>query len=385
MAKCIRSLLFRVTLLSIGEVGIMQVGCTKKLLDHIGVKGREFDEGIDPLLTWSAHLITVNHRRTIFVINDATIYRFVLYGVKKKNLENLETLLLEGVMQCLQAEGISPEIQRRYREELGSGITYTKTRSRSLIARLNAAKGRVYFDQELLNSNTVHQRHLLHKINRDYYTVDNSFYSVIEEFAQRLSSRYTLPPYSATAGEFLITLNLPVPCYRRVIVPLHATFRIFHTVIQLLFSWRGRHLHEWRIDYDGSGRVSHFLSEGDMEIVLEHQRYEEDGAVLLSEVFPGKEKVEYIYDFGDYWEHTVKLERIVEGYDSAFPVCIDWQGETPPEDVGGVSGYEEYLEILSGKTGVIHSEDAKRWAGSQSGEAFDLEKVNLQLTRNLRW
>ena len=62
----------------------------------------------------------------------------------------------------------------------------------------------------------------------------------------------------------------------------------------------------------------------------------------------GVKTLKYLYDFADGWEHTVKIERIenaIAGLTSPF--LVDAVGRCPPEDVGGPSGYEEFLEIMS--------------------------------------
>ena len=70
----------------------------------------------------------------------------------------------------------------------------------------------------------------------------------------------------------------------------------------------------------------------------------------------------YTYDFGDNWQHTVAFEKsepAVEGV--SYPVCITGKRNCPPEDCGGVRGYEELLAILANPT---HPEHAERINGS---------------------
>ncbi len=217
----------------------MQIGCTKKLLDYMKVKPQEVDASVDPILSWSAHLLMVHHRRTILVVNEASQYRFLLYGMKKKDLANIEMLFLEGVRQCLEVEGIHPVLAERYLEELGESVTLTKTKNRSVVARLNRAANHVYFKEELLDPESLHQKHLLRILNHDYFTVNEQFLHTEEEFARRLSERYQIPPYRCVAGEFTVSLDLNTPCTRRVIIPLLCNFHDFHGVLKQLFSWGG--------------------------------------------------------------------------------------------------------------------------------------------------
>ena len=97
----------------------MQIGCTKKLLDYLGQTDVVANPEIDPLLSWSANLLSLNRRKAIAVVNDASRYGFVLYGLTAKNRKELNTLLLQGVRACLEAEHIAPAIIDRYIADCG--------------------------------------------------------------------------------------------------------------------------------------------------------------------------------------------------------------------------------------------------------------------------
>ena len=56
-------------------------------------------------------------------------------------------------------------------------------------------------------------------------------------------------------------------------------------------------------------------------------------------------KVCYLYDFGDGWEHEIELEDIVQqGTDISSPACIAGERACPPEDCGGVFGYQNFFK-----------------------------------------
>ena len=105
----------------------MQVECTKKLLDYIGVKAKVADESIDPVFRWSANLIQINRRRTIVVAHDSSRYGFVLYGIKAKDIHNLGDLLLDGIRTCLELECIDPDLITRYLSDCGTPVVFTKS------------------------------------------------------------------------------------------------------------------------------------------------------------------------------------------------------------------------------------------------------------------
>ncbi|WP_317729249.1 plasmid pRiA4b ORF-3 family protein [Clostridium tetani] len=87
--------------------------------------------------------------------------------------------------------------------------------------------------------------------------------------------------------------------------------------------------------------------------------------------------MEYVYDFGDYWRHDITLEKVVENYENVYPIFIDAKGVCTPEDVGGISGYVEFLEIMKDESHPEHK-GLKVWAYSQGyKEKFDIESTNM--------
>jgi hypothetical protein len=99
--------------------------------------------------------------------------------------------------------------------------------------------------------------------------------------------------------------------------------------------------------------------------------------VKLSQYLPGVTKLKYLYGFGDNWEHYIEGEKLISDYDTYHSVCIEGEGDTPPEDVGGRPGYTEYLEIIADP----HHPDHKHMVewGKMNDRAFDLERVNRML------
>lgn len=61
---------------------------------------------------------------------------------------------------------------------------------------------------------------------------------------------------------------------------------------------------------------------------------------------PG-DRSDYTYDFGDGWEHDLLLEGIVARQPrKKYPRCLDGARACPPEDCGGIRGYEDLIQIL---------------------------------------
>ena len=89
----------------------------------------------------------------------------------------------------------------------------------------------------------------------------------------------------------------------------------------------------------------------------------------------------YVYDFGDHWEIEVKMEQVLPPDQGApFARVIDGARAFPPEDSGGVPGYEDLLEALSDPTNPEH-EECRQWVGDDfDPERFDLGATNKRLS-----
>ncbi len=87
---------------------------------------------------------------------------------------------------------------------------------------------------------------------------------------------------------------------------------------------------------------------------------------------------EYVYDFGDNWEHKIRLEKILPGEKCAvYPVCIKGKRACPPEDCGGLWGYSDILEALEDPDNE-EDEELLDWVGEDfDPEHFDRAEVSF--------
>jgi hypothetical protein len=77
----------------------------------------------------------------------------------------------------------------------------------------------------------------------------------------------------------------------------------------------------------------------------------------------GTKTLRYAYDFGDGWEHSIKIERLLDAQPGIlYPRLIQTSGRCPPEDVGGLWGYAEFLDVIRDPTHERHAE-LKEWVG----------------------
>ena len=168
-----------------------------------------------------------------------------------------------------------------------------------------------------------------------------------------------------------VTLNDVKPLVqRRVEVPLAIRLDRLHLVLQAAMGWTNSHLYEIRARNIGWGVPDPDFGDGPLDAKKARL------ADVLEDV--GTKTVKYLYDFGDGWEHTVKVERITDAVPGlAYPVLINATGRCPPDDVGGPWGYDEFLEALADPAHENHAE-MKKWAG----ETFDPTAVNVEVLAN---
>jgi hypothetical protein len=144
-----------------------------------------------------------------------------------------------------------------------------------------------------------------------------------------------------------------------------------HKVIQTVMGWSNDHLHAFRI-----GRVAYATPD------RESMMFERDSRnVPLHDVIrTEKEKFFYEYDFGDGWEHTIVLEKIVpRDRELTYPRCVKGKRNCPPEDCGGPWGYANLLRILGDPAAEEH-EEYTEWAGEDfDPEEFNLDLINVEL------
>jgi hypothetical protein len=85
----------------------------------------------------------------------------------------------------------------------------------------------------------------------------------------------------------------------------------------------------------------------------------------------------YTYDFGDNWEHTIQIEKVVDAEPGIrYPRCIDGKRACPPEDCGGAWGYGDFLKAIQDPKHSEHEEMTEWIGGEFDPEEFDLAAVN---------
>jgi len=146
--------------------------------------------------------------------------------------------------------------------------------------------------------------------------------------------------------QFKITLrHIEPPIWRRIHVPLDYSCWDLHVAIQDAMGWFDCHPHLFRFTVKGKRKP--------LVIGLSFDDEDEEQVVPGWEVPVGNAFCQlgaaaiYEYDFGDGWQHEVVLEGLM-GREKGikYPRCLAGERACPPEDCGGVPGYQHLLEII---------------------------------------
>lgn len=197
--------------------------------------------------------------------------------------------------------------------------------------------------------------------------------------------------------------------WRKVIMPADATFNRLHDMIQNVTNFKsgypypGYHLFEFD--------MGDLIVTNNEEAYEEHKGYKENKAmydeilrttpesflefekkhqerlktdtrmptrIKIDTYLQERDEIKYLYDFGDGWEFVIKLEETVDDYYFGYPTLLDGAEAAPPEDVGGLDGFEDFLEAYGDEDHPEHAE-TKTWGDSMEFKPYDAEDINKRL------
>ena len=166
------------------------------------------------------------------------------------------------------------------------------------------------------------------------------------------------------------------PIWRRLTVPESTTLVRLHELIQIAFGWTDSHLHLFEIDGEEYGPAGEWV-----EARSENIR--------LSRLVAVGDRFSYVYDFGDDWRHTIQFEkRLPAGSGDGKPRCIAGRRAGPPENCGGIYGYQDLLDAIANPERA--DEELLSWAAETLGTTtaqlpaydparFDQDEINAAL------
>ncbi len=173
-----------------------------------------------------------------------------------------------------------------------------------------------------------------------------------------------------TIARLRISLNDTDPEIWRVVdVPLTASLKMLHDIVQAAMGWQDYHLWEFET--------------GDRRYGLPDPEWPDDELAAAKNIKLGAliergvREMTYTYDMGDNWEHAIAVEAVRPGDpDAKYPRFIDGARRCPPEDVGGAPGYENFLEAIADPDHEEHGE-LRQWYGGP----YDPDDIDELITK----
>lgn len=189
----------------------------------------------------------------------------------------------------------------------------------------------------------------------------------------------------ATSRVFTLRISLCdiEPEIFRIVEVEDITLAKLHRILQYSMGWRDCHLHQWETELGPFSDPQFGLNEdqgwGEQPFVGDSRR------VRLSDLLRQVgDAVGYEYDFGDCWQHRIVAEAIADGPAEGvrYPRCVYGERACPPEDVGGVGGYEHFLAVIADPNDEDH-EHFKQWSRHPRRGDFDPEFWDQELANSL--
>lgn len=171
-------------------------------------------------------------------------------------------------------------------------------------------------------------------------------------------------------------LNQPT-VWRQVLVPAEFSLDRLHRVIQHAFGWSDYHLYSFA--------PNGLLSRPSFEYPSKEADYQSVSSrtTKVAAIFEQEgDQFTYTYDFGDNWEHLITVEEVFDEKTATSATLLSGRGKCPPEDCGGVSGYQNFLKVLRNPMDPDY-DSMRTWAGLSYGEQWDSEEFNLEQTAKL--
>lgn len=160
------------------------------------------------------------------------------------------------------------------------------------------------------------------------------------------------------------------PVWRRMIIPAGITFDQFSNMINEAMEWSGYHLYSFTFS-----KLGVCFEKIDEEWDIDDEKALESREYQIDDFMESQKSFMYTYDFGDDWEHTITVEKVIEDYDQDCAQVIKFKGNSFPEDCGGVWGYEDLQEILEDPEHPEY-EMMSEWFENMSPGEYDMDAIN---------
>jgi hypothetical protein len=143
-------------------------------------------------------------------------------------------------------------------------------------------------------------------------------------------------------------------------------------ILLAAMGWSNSHLHAFTVDNQRYGMNYDDFPEGELD----------EKSVTVLHALRDVHRFTFEYDFGDSWDHEILIEELTRSpVRLKYAVCTDGANACPPDDVGGTSGYGEFLDAMAYPTHSQHATSLE-WIGGQFDPAeFNLVEANARLQK----
>jgi hypothetical protein len=156
--------------------------------------------------------------------------------------------------------------------------------------------------------------------------------------------------------------------WRRFVVDISISLSDLHDTIQVIMGWGNTHIYAFYIN-----GAEYLTPEGQFD----SDAKDPNAKNLKNLKLKTGDVIRYVYDFGDNWEHTIKIEKVsISEEKTLLPRCLEGARNCPPEDCGAIPGYKDILEAMKNPNSAV-AKEILEWLGEPyDPELFDLKEIN---------
>lgn len=376
----------------------MKLYCTDAMQKALGERYKPAPAPTDPLDSWCAQPINLSSGCVLVALTEPR-FAVLLWNIPKDQWDNLDQQIVQRIREALASykipqdriDGYLPAdtilekcgaaagtpaaamttLSNRVRKMIQQGENPQKIQDRLNTAFLVRVSG-VAYDSPL---------QAVQKLLQEYKPVKRQKPAKEPEPGKEPEPAAQTPAQDGvTAMELEASLDLEVYKVRRtLIVPADINFRLLHCYLQEAFDWGFCHIHEFILPARRGRREMHLVDQvGDMFTMPDDEL---DRDYKLQDCLREGDSFLYIYDYGDYWEHRIRVRRVIPNCTEDVPICTLSEGTPPPEDVGGVPGFLDFYRIMQNPEDPEYAE-MKEWSGGDWPHKFSAHTISV-LMHNL--
>ncbi|MBQ9010197.1 MAG: plasmid pRiA4b ORF-3 family protein [Clostridia bacterium] len=352
---------------------MIRLFCTKKLAEMLPVIPEPCTDEIPELDCWYLTTATVQGKPAVVAMCLNTRFSFILQGLKKTQYGKLPELVADGIRKIFKFYGIRQEITENYLAETPMLCTGLDKNALGRLNRLTINISNMRLHRRPTDQIPLEYVRIINMIPVDVTKKDAFF--PLDRMLNRLEARYGMKPICRPAYEMTFTMDLEISTAKRtLLVPAEYTFAELHLALQTAFGWENRHVYRFTVDGER-------IAPPDWLTVSPEDTYTPAAGVCLSERLEAGKTFTYQYDFGDNWTMTARVDGVKPGFDQTQSVCTLCEGVAPPEDVGGVPGFIQFIKAYNDPNHPKHNA-MREWVGHYWSPKPTTQCINLALERN---